>query len=56
MLFLKAFHNEKLDENYQQVVETLTKLEEDTEIKKINFYVLPNSEDQAITFGLFLPN
>lgn len=46
----------KLDEDYQQVVETLTKLEEDTGIKKSNFYVLPNSKDQAITFGLFLPN
>ena len=46
----------KLDEDYQQVVETLTKLEEDTGIKQSNFYVLPNSKDQAITFGLFLPN
>lgn len=42
----------KLDENYQQVVETLTKLEKDTGIKKSNFYILPNSEDQAITIGL----
>ena len=47
---------EKLDKDYQQVVETLTRLEEDTGIKKSNFYVLPNSKDQAITFGLFLPN
>lgn len=47
---------EKLDRDYQQVVENLTKLEEDTGIKKSNFYVLPNSKDQAITFGLFLPN
>lgn len=47
---------EELDKDYQQVVETLTKLEEDTGIKKSNFYVLPNSKDQAITFGLFLPN
>ena len=47
---------EKLDRDYQQVVETLTRLEEDTGIKKSNFYVLPNSKDQAITFGLFLPN
>ena len=47
---------EKLDKDYQQVVENLTKLEEDTGIKKSNFYVLPNSKDQAITFGLFLPN
>lgn len=47
---------EELDKTYQQVVKTLTKLEEDTGIKKSNFYVLPNSEDQAITFGLFLPN
>lgn len=56
MFFLKDFHNEKLDENYQQVVETLMKLEDDIGIKKNNFYVLPNSKDQAITFGLFLPN
>lgn len=47
---------EKLDKDYQQVVRTLTKLEEDTGIKKSNFYVLPNSKDQAITFGLLLPN
>lgn len=47
---------EKLDKDYQQVVENLTKLEEDTGIKKSNFYVLPNPKDQAITFGLFLPN
>ena len=47
---------EELDKDYQQVVENLTKLEEDTGIKKSNFYVLPNSKDQAITFGLFLPN
>lgn len=47
---------EELDKTYQQVVKTLTKLEKDTGIKKSNFYVLPNSEDQAITFGLFLPN
>lgn len=46
----------KLDKDYQQVIRTLTKLEEDTGIKKSNFYVLPNSKDQAITFGLFLPN
>lgn len=46
----------KLDKDYQQVVETLTKLEENTGIKKSNFYVFPNSGDQAITFGLFLPN
>lgn len=47
---------EELEKDYQQVVENLTKLEEDTGIKKSNFYVLPNSKDQAITFGLFLPN
>ena len=47
---------EELDKDYQQVVRTLTKLEENTGIKKSNFYVLPNSKDQAITFGLFLPN
>ena len=47
---------EELDKDYQQVVKNLTKLEEDTGIKKSNFYVLPNSKDQAITFGLFLPN
>ena len=46
----------KLDKDYQQVVENLTKLEEDTGLKKSNFYVLPDSKDQAITFGLFLPN